>query len=115
MIGLPDVNTIFDTQDLPNYFPDKTHLQSQSNSPSQSSQLSSLFNHNENLVMPSLSSISSSTNLPSQLQFAYKDCISSRFPPYEYMHYESPLTTTQQPIMSHQQDYFAIPTLSMSK
>ena len=115
-IGSQDINTIFDAEDCPDYFLD-SHLQSQSNLPSQSSQLSSLFGQNKSLVMPSLSSMTLSTNLRSHPQSIYEQYILDPLPPYEdiqSIHYNSRLTTTQQPIMSYQQDYFAIPTLSMS-
>ena len=110
MIGLPGIDTIFDVQELTNYLPDYsyyTDLQSHSNIPYQSPQLDNLSQHIydlKSLVMPSLSS---SNNLHSHPQFAYKQCIPSHLPSYEdiqYMHYKSPLTTAQQPIMLHEQD-----------
>ena len=116
-LSSPVFETIFDAEYHSNYFPDNSHLVSQSNSPSQSSQLSSLFSHNERLVVPSLSSMTSSNNLHSYPQSAYKQCVPNLLPSYEdiqSIHYKSPLTTIQQPIMSHQQDQLAIPTSSMS-
>ena len=117
LTGLPDVNTIFDAQSLSNYLPANSHLQSQSKPPLQSPQLSSLSSNHKSLVMPSLS-LTSSTNIHSHPQSDYKhldpksahlptaQCIASHLPPsYEdtqYMYYKSPLTTTQQSIMSHQ-------------
>ena len=122
MISLPDINTIFDAQDHANYSPDNsyyTDLQSQSYSLYQSPQLTDLsqhINYPNGLLIPSLSSMTLSTNVHYQPQFTHKQCIPGHLPPYEdiqYMNYKSPLTTTQQPIMSHQQDYFAIPMSSM--
>ena len=111
MIGLPDINTIFDPQDLDNYLPDisnYTDLQSQPYSSYQYPQLAyfseDIYNP-KRLVMPSLFSMTSSNNIHSHPQSAYKYCIPSRLPPYEdiqCIHYESTLTTTQQSIMSHQ-------------
>ena len=112
MVGLPYVNTISAAQGLGNYLPNNSLLQTQSNIPLQSSQLSSLSSHYNHLVVPSLSSMTSSIKY--HPQSIYKQCIPSHLPPYEFiqsMHYMSPLTTNQQPIMPHQQDYFAIPTL----
>ena len=121
-LGLPDINTIFDVQDLANNLPDNSHytdLQSQSYSSYQSPQLVDFSQHiynPESLGIPSLSPMTLSTNVQTHPQSTYKQCIPNCFPPYEdiqYMNYKSSLTTTQQPIMSQQQDYFAIPTLSM--
>ena len=114
MISLPDINSIFDVnfQDFPNYLPANSHytdLQTQSNSSYQSLQLANLsptIYNPESLVIPSMLSMTLSTNLYSHPQSAYKQYIPSLLPSYE---------DTQQPIMSHQQDYFAIPTLSMTK
>ena len=114
MVGLPYVNTIFDAQGLGNYLPDNSLLQTQLNIPLQSSKLSSLSSHHNHLVMPSLSSMTSSINVHSHPQSIYKQCIPSHLPPYEdiqSIHYMSPLTNVQQPIMLHQQYYFALPTL----
>ena len=129
MIGLPDINTIFDAQGHSNHVPDNSNLQSQSMSPLLSLQLSSLSSHHKRLVVPSLSSMTSSTNVQSHSQSADKHTnsksahlptaqyIPSHLPPYEdiqCLHYKSPLST-QRSIMSHQQDYFAISTSSISK
>ena len=118
MIGLPDINTIFDAQGLSNCLPDNSHLQSQSKSSLQSSQLSSLSSNHKSLVMPSLSSMTLRTNLRSHPQSANKQCIPGHvLPPYEDIQctqYKSPVTTIQQPIISHQQDDFDIPTSSTS-
>ena len=122
MITLPDINTIFDDQDHANYSPDNsyyTDLQSQSYSLYQSPQLTDLSQHiyyPNDLLMPSQSSMTLSSHVRYHPQFTYKQCIPGHLPPYEdieYMNYNSPLTTAQQPIMSHQQDYFAIPMSSM--
>ena len=111
MIGLPDINTIFDAQDLANYLPDNslyTDSQSQSYSTYQSPLLGDFFQHiynSKSLVIPSLSSMTSSNNIPYHPQSTYKQYILDPLPPYEdiqCIHYKLPLTTTQQPIMSHQ-------------
>ena len=120
----PDVNTIFDAQGFSNYLPANSHLQNQLNLPLQSPQLSSLSSNHKSLVLPSLSSMSSSTNIHSYPQSVYKhlDSMSTHLPTaqyipshllpsyddIQYIHYKSPLTAIQQPIMSHQQDYLAI-------
>ena len=123
MTSLPDINTVFDVQSIANYLPANSHysdLQSQSNSLYQSPKLADLSQHHYNsksLVMASQSSMTSNTNLPSHPRSIYKQCIPSHLPAYEdiqCMHYKSPLTTTQQPIMSHWQDYFVTSTSSMS-
>ena len=123
MIGLPDINTIFD-QDLANNSSNNltyTNLQSQAYSSYHSPQMADFSQHIQNpksLVIPSLSSVTSTTNIHSHPQSIYKQYIPSHLlPSYEdiqYKCYKSPLTTTQQPIMSHQQDYLAIPASSMS-
>ena len=89
MIGLPDVNIIFDAQDLANNLPDNSHytdLQSQSYSSYQSPQLADLSQHIYNtkrLDISSLSSMTSSTNVQSHPQSTYKRRIPNRLPPYE--------------------------------
>ena len=123
MMSLPDINTIFDAQGLANYLPDISHLtdsQSQSCSPYQSPQpldFSLNFYNPNSLDKSSLSSMTSNNKLDFNPQSTYKQCIPGHLSTYEdiqYIHYKSPLPTIQQPIMSHQQDYFAIPTLPTS-
>ena len=113
MISLPDINTIFDPQGLDNYLPDISHLtdlQNQSYLPYQSPQppdFSLNFYNPKSLDMPSLSSMPSSNNLHFYPQSAYKQCVpSDLLPSYEdiqCMHYKSPLSADQQPIMLHQE------------
>ena len=87
VMGLPDVNTIFDVQGLSNYLPG--NLQSQSKLPLQSPQLSSLSSNPKSLVMPSLSSLTSSTNTQSvdkpldskSAHLPTAQCIPSHLPP----------------------------------
>ena len=86
----------------------------------QSPQLADLSQHINNpksLVTLSLLSMTLSTNLQFHPESAYKQCIPSHLLPlYEdiqYIHYKSPVTTTQQPFMSHQQHYFPLPTSSI--
>ena len=123
MFSLPDINTIFDAQGFANYLPDNSYyysdLQIQSYSLYQSPQLTDLSQHTyypNGLLMPSQSSMTLSTNVHSHPQSTYKQYIPGHLPPYkdtQYMNYESPLTSTQQPIMSNLEDCFAIPTSSM--
>ena len=89
VIGLPDINTIFDAQDLANNLPDNSHyidLQSQSYSSYQSPQLADFSQHIYNpksLDISSLSPMTSSTNVQSHPQSTYKQCIPNCLPPYE--------------------------------
>ena len=82
MIDLPDVNAIFDVQGLSNNFQANSNLQSQSKSPLQSLQLSTLSTNPISLVIPSLSSLSSSTSIHSHPQSLYKhlDSMSTHLP-----------------------------------
>ena len=101
LIGLPDISTIFDAQDLVKHLLDNSHytdLQSQSYSSYQSPELADLSQdiyNPKSLDISSLSPMTSSTNVQSHPQSTYKKCIPNRLPPYEDIQCESLLHLLQ--------------------